>query len=37
MCPVCGQRTSAKPGEPTTHHQKPDSREKCPGTGQPAE
>lgn len=35
-CPVCGSTVGAPPGSPTTHHQRPGSREMCPGTGQPA-
>lgn len=30
-CPVCGQIVGSQPGEQTTSHQKPDSRETCPG------
>lgn len=30
-CPSCRQSTSADAGEPTPAHQKPDSRETCPG------
>jgi len=37
QCPACGQNSGAAKGQPTTHHQKPGGREKCPGVGQPAQ
>lgn len=36
-CPECGTRVNADPGKPTGQHQKPGSRERCPGVGQPAD
>lgn len=36
MCPECGQYVGKKPGEEVGEHQKPDSRERCPGSGKPA-
>ena len=35
-CPSCGSTVGAPTGTPTTMHQKPGSRETCPGSGQPA-
>ncbi|MGQ4358847.1 hypothetical protein [Streptomyces sp. SAS_272] len=35
-CPACGTYGSAEPGQPVAMHQKPGSRETCPGSGQPA-
>lgn len=38
FCGSCGQGVGAEPGQPTAQHQKPDdSREMCPGSGQPAQ
>jgi hypothetical protein len=34
-CSVCGTWVGAEKGQPAAHHQKPDSRETCPGSGQP--
>ncbi|MET8824811.1 hypothetical protein ABZX40_18075 [Streptomyces sp. NPDC004610] len=36
-CSVCGSGVGAEPGRPAAHHQKPGSRETCPGSGQPAQ
>lgn len=36
MCPECGTWTGAEAGQPTGEHQKPDSRERCPGSGEAA-
>lgn len=30
-CPSCGAVTNSKPGQQTSAHQKPGSRESCPG------
>ncbi|CUW29729.1 MULTISPECIES: hypothetical protein [Streptomyces] len=34
-CSVCGAWVGAERGQPAAHHQKPGSRETCPGSGAP--
>ena len=36
-CSQCGAWVGAEKGAPAAHHQKPGSRETCPGSGQPTQ
>jgi hypothetical protein len=36
-CSQCGAWVGAEKGQPAAHHQRPGSRETCPGSGQPTQ